>query len=304
MPLSPGRLVTLPLSGLRVALDEDGDPNGLPVFFFHGWPASRLQGAGFGLAARELGIRLLSPDRPGVGFSSLQAGRRLLDWPPVVREVAEQLGLERFRILAVSGGGPYALATAYALPERIERVVVVSGAPPLGPEVDKKKLLAVYRWLLAIYRHQPGILRQLFRLARPLATLRPPRWIWPLLLRFVPPEDRKSLRDPAVFEGSFGCYKEAWRSGSEGVVSDAEVYAQNWGFAPEAIKVPIRLWHGKADASFSWHLAEELAASLPRCETRFIEGEGHYSLPIRYKREILEDLLSLEGDAPPALPTI
>ncbi|MDB6171397.1 MAG: alpha/beta hydrolase [Chthoniobacteraceae bacterium] len=282
-------------SGLQIAVAEDGDPDGIPVFFFHGWPASRLQGAGFGPAARQLGLRIVSPDRPGIGLSSYQPKRALLDWPPVVREIARQLGFDRFRILAVSGGGPYALACAYALPELVERVVVVSGAPPLGPDVDPKALLPVYRWLLAIHRHQPAVLRQLFHLARPFATLRPPRWIWPVILRFVPKEDRESLRDPAVFEGSFGCYKEAWRAGAHGVVSDAEIYGQSWGFAPQSIQVPVRLWHGKADASFSWHLAEALAAALPNCKTRFIEGEGHYSLPIRCSRAILEDLIAPEA---------
>src|SRR4030095_3311791 len=106
-------LLELP-NGAKLAVDESGDPRGAPVFFFHGWPASRLQGAGFGGAGREVGARIISPDRPGIGASTFQAGRRLLDWPPAVAEMARQLQIKRFRVLAVSGGGPYALATAYA----------------------------------------------------------------------------------------------------------------------------------------------------------------------------------------------
>jgi pimeloyl-ACP methyl ester carboxylesterase len=293
-PHSPGMRAThlIPLlSGGTLAVDEDGDPHGTPVFFFHGWPASRLQGAGLGPAARRLGVRLLSPDRPGIGLSTHQPGRRLLDWPAQVREAAVWLGMERFRVICVSGGAPYALAAGHALPDLIEAVAVISGAPPLAQGVDPKALLAAYRWLLAVYRVQPGAIRGLFRLARPVAITRPPRWMWPLILRFVPEADRAALADGEVFEGSFGCYQEAWRGGSQGVVADAEIYAQDWGFEPEDVRVPVRLWHGLNDESFSWRLAEALANRLPDCTARFMENEVHYSLPIRHGEMILEDLL-------------
>src|SRR3954452_9092954 len=101
--MSPDRLIEL-RSGARIALNESGDLQGRPVLFFHGWPASRLQGAGFSVEAREMGLRIIAPDRPGVGLSTPQPGRRLLDWPPVVHEIAEQMALSRFLVLAVSGG--------------------------------------------------------------------------------------------------------------------------------------------------------------------------------------------------------
>src|SRR5687768_1945518 len=195
--------------GVRLAVEESGDLHGVPVFFFHGWPASRLQGSGFSPEAREFGARIIAPDRPGIGLSSHQPGRALLDWPPLIRDMARHLGIERFRILAVSGGGPYALATAHALPQMIEAVSIVSGAPPLDAEVDQSALLPVYRWLLFAYRKRPELVRTLFGLARPVATIRPPAWSWPLLLRFVPVADRAALRDPRIFEGSFAVYREA-----------------------------------------------------------------------------------------------
>lgn len=286
----------------QLAVDECGDPHGTPILFFHGWPASRLQGAGFSVEARELGARILAPDRPGIGLSSPQPGRRLLDWPPLVREMARQLGLTRFHVLGVSGGGPYALAAAWALPDLVQAASIVSGAPPLGPEVDRRGLLPIYRALLTCYHRFPGLLATLFRVARPLATLQPPAWLWPLLLRAVPADDRGALRDPAVFSGSMACYREAWRGSGRGVFTDAEVYGQPWGFAPEEVTVPVRLWHGRADASFSWRLAEALARRLPHCQTHFLEGEGHFSLPIRHRRAILTDLLATPASLGPTSP--
>jgi len=79
---------------------------------------------------------------------------------------------------------------------------------------------------------------------------------------------------------------------ADGLMVDAEIYAQPWGFPLEVIRVPVRLWHGKKDRSFHWQLAHSLGARLPLCAQHLVEGEGHYSLPIRHMRAILEDLQS------------
>jgi pimeloyl-ACP methyl ester carboxylesterase len=76
-------------------------------------------------------------------------------------------------------------------------------------------------------------------------------------------------------------------------MADAEIYATPWGFQLEEVRVPVRLWHGKKDRTFSFHLAEQIAARLPNCELRLVEDAGHYSLPIRHTHEILEDLIGV-----------
>jgi pimeloyl-ACP methyl ester carboxylesterase len=111
-----------------------------------------------------------------------------------------------------------------------------------------------------------------------------------LLLR---PCDAESLRDAAAFEAIFESQRRAWRASAEGVVADAQIYAQPWGFAIEDVRVPVRLWHGKQDRAFSVRLAEEVANRLPNCHARFVDDAGHYSLPIRHMRDILKDLISV-----------
>jgi hypothetical protein len=76
-------------------------------------------------------------------------------------------------------------------------------------------------------------------------------------------------------------------------MADAQIYAQPWGFAIEDVLVPVRLWHGKEDRAFAVRLAQEIATRLPNCKAHFVENEGHYSLPIRHMREILQDLISV-----------
>jgi pimeloyl-ACP methyl ester carboxylesterase len=112
------------------------------------------------------------------------------------------------------------------------------------------------------------------------------------LLR-LQPCDAEALRDAAAFETCFGSARRAWRRSADGVMTDAQVYAQPWGFKLEDVDVPVRLWHGKEDRAFSFRIAEEVARRLPNCQTRYVDKAGHYSLPIRHMREILEDLISL-----------
>jgi len=95
-------------SGGHVAYDEYGDPQGAPVFFCHGWPSSRTMAELTDAAARDLGVRIISADRPGVSGSTFQANRKLVDWPPILKELADDLGIGDFRMLAISGGAPYA----------------------------------------------------------------------------------------------------------------------------------------------------------------------------------------------------
>jgi pimeloyl-ACP methyl ester carboxylesterase len=278
--------------GTTVALSEYGDRGGVPVFFCHGWPSSRTMAELAHGAALELGVRLLSPDRPGIRDSQFQPDRRLIDWPPLLNQIADRLGIDRFRILAISGGAPYAYASGWMSPERVEKIAVISGAPPLDELQDYDGLLPIHRRMLALRLTRPGLLKSLFHLARPFLAMRMPIRFRPLLLRFLQPCDAKVLRESHAFDVCFESARKAWCSSAKGVMTDAEIYATPWGFRLEEIRVPITLWHGTKDRTFVESLAKDVASRLPNCQLRLIERAGHYSLPIRYIHQILADLLA------------
>jgi len=291
--MSGGSVFVAGPGGRRVAVESYGDPRGEPVFFFHGWPSSRWQGELADDSARELGIRFLAIDRPGIGGSDVHIGRTLLDWPPLLAAVADHFQVARFRVLGLSGGGPYALASAWALPDRVIAAAFVSGAPPLADRADVSALMPVYRWLLWLYRRHPEFIRRVFRAGRGPATLRPPRWLWKMILLAIPPCDRRALDTPVVLDRAWAGYAGAWIGHPDGVFHDARIYAEPWGFDVERIRVPVRLWHGREDRNFRVALAEELAARIPNCAVKTIADEGHYSLLMLRHREILLDLMSV-----------
>lgn len=292
--MSREQIVQLDKGGI-VAFQEYGDPGGVPVIFCHGWPSSRTMAQLADEPARTLGVRIISPDRPGISGSSLQLDRKLSDWPSLVEQLVNKLEIDEFRILAISGGAPYAYATAISMPERVRAIAIVGGVIPFAELKDFKGLLPLYRHMLGFYRNRPQLLRQLFFLARPFLSFRAPIRLRPLLLKMLllRPCDAASLRDDAAFEAIFESQRRAWRGSAEGVLADARIYAEPWGFALEDVRVPVRLWHGIEDRAFAVRLAEEIANRFPNCNPRFIQNEGHYSLPIRHMPEILKDLISV-----------
>src|ERR1035441_6500144 len=109
--------VTVLGDGRDIGWLELGEPDGAPVFAFHGTPGSRLQLTIDETAIGDAGVRLVCPDRPGYGLSTFQPGRRLVDWPGDVAHLADHLGIGRFAVMGISGGGPHAAACAAMLGE-------------------------------------------------------------------------------------------------------------------------------------------------------------------------------------------
>ena len=261
---SATRLLRLP-SGQHLAVQEYGATEGEPLFFCHGWPGMRHQAERLEEAAREFGFAsFLSIDRAS-HFPPDPARRSLLDWPPLLAAAAQELGVETFRILGVSGGGPYALATAWAMPERVLAAVVVCGAPPIAELPDRRRLMPAYQALLAVHARSPGTVRWLFRALAPLVQVPLPRKLWPLVGKFVGPDDASALADPAIFQSCYQAFRAAWKGGADGVFQDAQIYARPWGFAPEEIRVPVQVWHGRGDTNFAWTARRGTRRAHPRC---------------------------------------
>lgn len=116
--------------GRKLGYDERGALDGKPLFYLHGSPSSRVESELYvsDELLHSLGVHLIAVDRPGMGLSDFQPNRHLLDWSNDVIAFADHLNLERFSILAYSLGGPYGMACAHAIPERLTKVGIVSGA--------------------------------------------------------------------------------------------------------------------------------------------------------------------------------
>jgi pimeloyl-ACP methyl ester carboxylesterase len=103
------------------------------VFYFHDFLSSGKEGKIWHTASSNLNIRLISPDRPGMGDSTYDPDRTLLTWPKDVLALADSLKIQRFYVIGLGSGGPYALACAKEISrERLAGVAAVSSLYPVS----------------------------------------------------------------------------------------------------------------------------------------------------------------------------
>ena len=261
--------------GRRIGYAEFGDPHGAPVLAVHGTPGSRFMFALTDQAARERRLRIVAPDRPGYGLSEFRReddlGRLALD----LKAIADALGLRRFAVIGISGGGPHAIAAAAAMPERIALLALVS---PVGPIADCETKLRMSKLHRLIYtrigRSRPSgatffwSLRYLVRFA-PDAAYR-------LLRQRVVASDRNLLLREEVKANLQAALREGLRPGIEGARQDLRLFCAPWGLRLEEIDVPAVIWQGSDDTIVPPGAAYHLAETLPNCRLDVIQGGGHY----------------------------
>lgn len=283
-------LVHLP-DGRRVAVASHGDPQGKPLFLFHGIPVSRLGHEFADAPARERGVRVLCPDRPGIGLSSPKPDRTLSCYPDDVEALADALGLERFAVLGLSGGGPYALACGAKLPERVTAVGVMAGVGPLDRPGAREGLTETDLRLLDLSSRQPLLARLMLGAMARLARFAPSVMVKQFADELGEP-DSSFLQEKKHELGAAGVLSplvEAFRQGAGGPAEEYRLCGLPWEFALEEVRVPVHLWQGKEDQMTPVHHAEDMAFRLPHAHLHVLPSTGHLSLA-RHFGDVLDAL--------------
>ncbi len=262
--------------GRKLGVAEFGPPDGQPVFWFHGTPGARRQ---IPDEARKIaaarGLRIVGLDRPGVGLSTPHLYDSVADFVPDLELVADQLGIERFSTIGLSGGAPYAMAVAVGLPDRVASVGVLGGVvPSVGTDAAPGGLVGFagrFRSLLPLMPGPGGFaLKTLVRVARPIGSQG-----LDLYARLSPPGDREVLRRPDIKEMFLDDLTTGGSRGLRSVVYDGILFTRHWGFSPRDIRAPLTWWHGDADnivpLAHAWHLVP----LIPDAILHVREGESH-----------------------------
>lgn len=260
--------------GRRIGFAEYGDPDGLPAIALHGTPGSREMFALTDAAARERGVRIIAPERSGYGLSDAHHFGTLAEAASDVQAIADWLGIDRFVMIGVSGGGPYAVAAASLLKERVLRLLLVA---PVGPiaDCDHIRMSHLHRFIftrMAPSAHATGA----FFLGLRTMIDWAPGAAYHLLLQRVTETDRKVLYRPEVRANLQATIGEGLRMGVEGPLQDLRLYCGKWNLALGEIAVPALMWQGSEDTIIPPDAAYHLAGELPNCRLEIIEGAGHY----------------------------
>jgi pimeloyl-ACP methyl ester carboxylesterase len=283
------RIVRL-AQGRGLAFSEFGAADGFPVVNCHGGLLGRLDVAAADDAARQAGIRLISPDRPGIGASDPSPDRTLLDWPDDVAALADLLRIDTFGVMGWSMGGQYAAACAFALADRVTRAAIVAGCPPLDGAARFVELNRMDTTLTTLSRRVPWLARPIFATMGQVALRFPRQWTRASSRSLGPTDAAVLAHEPAVdFARASG---EALRT-SAGMVTEYRVWVEPWGFGLEDITIGVDVWQGDQDQLVPVAWADEITRRIPNATRHDVPGAGHLLAHGRYG----EILTALRPDA-------
>lgn len=279
-------VVTSP-DGRRLAVEQAGNPHGMPVFLLHGTPGCRLSPHPRSAVLYRLGVRLITFDRPGYGDSDRLPNRTVADAAVDVAAIADAYRLPRFAVIGRSGGAPHALACGALLPDRTTRVAaLVSLAPPDASDLDwfdgmAQSNITDFTAVTADFHKVAG------RLAAAADQIRAdPAKLVADLQADLTDSDRRVIADIGIRTMLLKSYSEALRLSAHGWIDDIAALCTPWGFSLANVAVPVLLWHGEDDkfspVSHAWWLARNIQSTTVIVQP----GAAHFSA-----LDILPDIL-------------
>lgn len=280
---SNGTAIRTP-TGRTLAFAETGQPDGVPLFYFHGIPGSRLDfHHPFNRTALDdSGVRMIGVDRPGYGGSDFQPGRGYADWPDDVATVADALAVDRFGIVAYSAGAPYAVACALGLPGRVTSIGIVSGVGPAempkfrdGMGKTDALMIQISRWAAPVGRLA---LSQVKRQVE-----RSPEKFSSQFDKELSSADVAVHREPGMRDAVRSAFLESTRKGPRGIVEDYRIWSRPSNLDYSKVRCPVRVWHGDADAVVPVNHARYAAGLIPGCELEIVPGVGHLHTADRWR---------------------
>jgi pimeloyl-ACP methyl ester carboxylesterase len=277
----------------QLGFAEFGDPQGRAVFWLHGTPGARRQ---IPTEARDYAerrhIRLIGVDRPGIGSSTPFQYRNVLEFADDLRTIADVLGIDEMAVVGLSGGGPYALACAAAMPERVVVTAVLGGvAPTTGPDAIGGGVMAFGAALAPVVElvgvPLSFVATGLIRLIRPVGS----RAV-DMYGRVSPEADRALLARPEFKAMFLDDLLNGSRKQMAAPFADVVVFARDWGFRLEEVKGPVRWWHGDRDHIVPFEHGQHVVSRLPDAELYHLPGESHLA-GLGRAEEILGNVMAL-----------
>ncbi|MDH4567367.1 alpha/beta hydrolase [Pseudomonas sp. BN414] len=282
------RRLRLP-DGRILAYQLYGASDGRPLYYFHGFPGSRLQAALHHEQALAANVCVVAAERPGFGWSDYQPGRNILDWANDVAFMADTLGHQRFGVLGVSCGGPYALACAHRLGERLDYVGLLAGMGPMDIPALRTAQLPALKVMFGLARVHPRLAGPLLALDRLMFLRNPARALKALAGLLAEPDRQLLAADPQTAEDFADFLTEAYRQGVQGACLEAALIASPRPFGLEDIRTPVHLYQSGLDRHVPEAMGRHLQAHLPCANLRLYPQEGHLSIVINQFPQVLVD---------------
>jgi pimeloyl-ACP methyl ester carboxylesterase len=264
-------------SGRKLEVQEYGDRAGHPVFFFHGLIGSHYQASYIAEQAEREGLRIIAPNRPGVGRSEFVLRKSGLDAVDDIEDVAAAFELDDFSVIGISGGTPYALAATCRLGRRVRTVTIISGMGPIRLPGALHGMDRRRRLFLGAGSRYPQLAVRAFQAAANRFRADPDRFLQRLVTTWSVP-DQQLFRRREVLDLFLKDLHQVFTEGNgpEGLAQELTIY-RNYGFSLGAMPPSqrITLWHGLSDNIVPPAMAWKMVHALPNAEATFVLG-GHF----------------------------
>ncbi len=290
------RVVDLP-RGRRVGVWEYGAPDGFPVLAFHGNPACGVGFAAAEDAATLLGLRILAPDRPGIGASGPLEDWTVRSYAAIVDDLVTELGIERFAVWGYSGGAPYALACGSLLERKVSAVAVTAGMGEVGVSARPGDFGTGDRMLTWLATRSPASARFVLGAAARGLTALPAAALLVSVPHRESAEQAEARSSPELVSLGKQMFVEAARFGSGGLAADYAALSGRWHLDLTQMPGPVLVFHGDRDGVVPLAHAEDLARRIPTARLTVWPGAGHLAPLIRTD----EILTALRDASAPAL---
>lgn len=264
------------------------------IIFHHGTPGDSTAWQDWHDGLRSESLRTISVSRPGYSLSDRNAGRRIVDAYTDHKEILDQFGIEHFVSIGWSGGGPHALATS--LDPRCRGVISLAGVGQYGQsDLD---------FLAGMGPENHEEFGEAVKGEAPLRT-----WMNAnaLAMKEVTGQGIRDafggligVADKEVLEGEVAdemasAMRRGLSHGFDGWIDDDLAFVEEWGFDLHHISVPVQLWQGDDDFMVPRSHSHWLASKIPGAQVEFTPGEGHISLGVKHRYNIVTQMIGFLG---------
>ena len=269
---------------------EYGDPKGAPVFLFHGNPGVRLSWGLYPESPFLQNIRIIAPDRPGYGRTEFKKNA-LENWPNDVTELADHLGISKFHLFAPSGGGPYALACAWKIPERLISIGLFGSVGPytkesvLGVNKPLKILWSLANQLFFLVKFQNKVMakkagKDPFKLFTTIRDLE------------LSGYDKQIASKKHIENIFIKVFPESYLQNGIGSAYDVTI-PKKWNIPLNQIRSKVILWQAEEDF-LTGNMTKYIAEKLTSSELIILPKAGHLWI-MEHVKEVLEKLTKIEN---------
>ena len=280
--------------GRKLGYQEYGIQDGFPILALHGTPGSRIWFKGNDPVSSDLGIRLITIDRPGYGLPDRLKNRKIIDFNEDINELVEILEINRFSIFGVSGGGAYALAYETANNQNLIKVGLVASVYEFIDGKPPKEMCRPNRISFFLARHMPWILNFNFKQQKKLFERYPEIYIRSAQkkMNHLCHSDQEVLKSEETSETMVMQFKEAFKNYHSEPTYELSLLSKKWELEYSAITSQVEVWHGENDTLSPISGLKEFIKIIPRTNDHFIKGRGHFlDEDIELWRRILQSLL-------------